>query len=83
MNCNTYWQDGSAAIRVKKDDSPWGASDFAPADKGGQSTGAYNWGSEAPQGDFFSDMLSNPKQVRSPVSNVSYLSYFVLQRVNA
>ena len=54
-------------MRVKKEYSPWGASDFAPADKGAQSASAYNWGDETSQttrGDFFSDMLTNPKKVK-------------------
>ena len=84
IRCINYFQDGSAAIRVKKDDSPWGPSDFAPADQGGQSTGAYDWGGEAPAGDFFSDMLSNPKQVRTLVvllfGHLYFLTFFTFRR---
>ena len=50
------------SLKVEKDPSPWGHSDFKPVDENkAKSTSSYNWGDEdVNSDDFFSTLISNP-----------------------
>lgn len=50
---------GALSLKVEKDSSPWGHSDFSPADDNVKSTSAYNWGDDVNSDDFFSTLVSD------------------------
>ena len=47
-------------LKVEKDPSPWGHSDFKPVDDNkAKSTSSYNWGEDVNSDDFFSTLISD------------------------